>query len=152
MRRGSGRDTHAGFTLVEVAFAVAILALAFTSIIAIQSNVTATSIADRNRFEAALFAQYLLTAMDLSQDKPQPGEKQASLAQALLDAGWSEDQVSAPLAQYSDWTVDTTVQSFDLLEIADAMRRIDLTVAWGNDAASQYRVTYFIQGDIKASL
>lgn len=139
----------AGFTLVEIAFAVAILALAFTTIITIQSNVIATAIADRNRFDAALFAQYLLTVSDLDSEKPEPGSKSGKLPDILHDAGWVDDSVDR-LSKYADWTVDTTVESIGILDIQDALRRVDITVSWAPDSVSQFRVTYFIPGDVMA--
>ncbi len=151
-RHRSPAASSSGFTLVEIAFAVAILALAFTTIIAIQSNVTATAIADRNRFNAALFAQYLLTAADLKDKKPEPGMIQNALPDALRDAGWAEDGIDDHLQPYADWTVETDVQSISLLEIPDALRRVDIIVAWGKEDVSQFKVTYFAAGDGKPPL
>ncbi len=145
-------SSQSGFTLVEIAFAVAILALALTTIVAIQSNVTTVTIADRNRFQAALFAQYLLTVSDLQDQKPEPGSKSGNLADALREAGWSEEDGAASLAPYAGWTTETNVQSMSILEVADALRRIDLTVSWAADQASQFRVTYFISGVPKPEL
>ncbi len=150
---GSNRlSTHSsgGFTLVEIAVAVAILGVALVTLVGLHTRMLDTYFIERNRLQASLYAQYLMTMIEVEPDAPEPGSDQKSLLSKLRDAGYfDEDSFEQADESLKDWNYVMQVESIglplavgDLAE--DALRRVDLSIQWGPSDDEQYTLTHFI--------
>jgi general secretion pathway protein I len=108
--------THKGFTLLEVMVAVAIIAIALTTLLGSQSQ--SVSFANSAKFEtmAALLAQSKMSEIaTLSKDR------------LTSDSGDFGDD-------YPGFTWEVTVSDISvggITNISDYLKQVDLTVAWG---------------------
>ncbi|RMG43385.1 MAG: hypothetical protein D6719_03830 [Candidatus Dadabacteria bacterium] len=152
LRASSAGDR--GFTLLEIAFAVLILAGSLIVILGLQSSVVEQTLQDKNRRHAMLMARRIMAAIEILEE---PLEEQDTYAPALKVL-----QQILPAAN-KDYLADLPEDSIDLRFMARLkvtnwgkeiplvqninMKRIDLTVSWGENKQNSYRVTYFMPGD-----
>jgi prepilin-type N-terminal cleavage/methylation domain-containing protein len=132
-----------GFTLLEITVAVAILGVGLTTLIAAQANLINRYLEEKRLFQASLYAQYLMTFIELDNNPPELGTKTDRLYSELNEHGYFKDLKNKNLRkEIKDWTVKKTVTPFDFLEYEDIMRRIDLEISWGNKEGS-YSIVYY---------
>ena len=146
----SSNNKAAGFTLVEVAVAVAILGVGLVTLIGLHTRMLDTYFNERNRFQASLFAQYLMTQVEVLREAPEPGVETDGLISALEEAGYfDEDSFEKPDEQLQTWQFRREVSPIGLPlateELAeDALRRIDITIEWGPSEDEQYTLVHFM--------
>jgi len=122
------RYGHSGFTLLEVMIAVAIIAIAFTAVLGSQSQSVSLAIESRFNTMAPLLAQRKMAQVE--------SEKLEGLASDSGDFG--ED-----FPGYT-WQVDVRDVVFEELSgVPDYLKRIDVTVAWGEDKPYQYHLRLY---------
>jgi general secretion pathway protein I len=134
--RYPGAELEAGFTLLEVMVAVAIIAIAFVSLLSSQSQ--SISVATLSRFET--------TASMLA------GQKLA-----LLQVARFEEVTSAEgdfEEEFSDfhWQTEVAELSADESGISgsgEMLKVVDLTVSRGDDAAMVYRIRTVVMAAIQ---
>ena len=141
---------HGGFTLIEVAVAVGLLGIALTTLIGLQTAYADRYLYERNLTRAALYAQYLLTVMEIDPNLPDDGNSDQDLASALSDGGYFEDEAGEAVQQERDelssWKVIRQVEKISIDPIEDAMRRVDLTIRWSDAALDRFSIVYYIRG------
>jgi len=138
-----------GFTLIEVAVAVFILGLAFTQLVAWQTRELDLYINERSRIKAALYAQYLMTILEVQDQAPELGAQDGKLEDELREEGYfdtdelNDKSVSTEIA---DWTYKRTVSKIDISKYKnDALRRIEMEISWGDSANQSFTLIYFIR-------
>jgi len=132
------------FTLVEVAVAISILAIAFTSLITLNTRYLTSYFNDRNLTHAALFAQRAMTMLEIAENTPEVTEKEGDFIDLLSESGGLYRQAEIEKI-VSGWTYKLAVQAIPVPPDEDAMRRIDLTVSWGESVAEEYALVYFMK-------
>ena len=138
-----GRDT--GFTLIEVAVSVAILGLALTTLVGLNTRMLDTYYNERNRLLAAFYAQYLMTIMESEEELPDLGVNSEPLGDVLDEAGYyDEDELKKKDDPTSNWTYKTDVQTAGIPELDDALRRVDIQISWGPAEAQTFKLVYFM--------
>lgn len=141
----------AGFTLIEVALAVAILGVGLVTIIGLQTNYAKLYARERMLMRAALYAQYLMSVLDADDDFPEESVGQKDLAPVLESAGYfDEDSAERKVdAQALDgWRYELQLTRIGVPPIEDALERIDMVISWGE--GEQFRLVYFLPGQIGA--
>ncbi len=134
-----------GFTLVEVAVAVAILGIALTTLIGLHTRLLNTYVMERSRIRAAFYAQYLMTMIELEADPPESGTEQRELVQALEDAGYFDEERDRNARKAVDgWRFSQSVTSVDLPLLADALRRVEIEISWGDTTDDRYSLVYLV--------
>ena len=135
-----------GFTLIEIAVAVAILGLALTTLIGLQTRMLSTYYNEKNRTKAAFYAQYIMTILEVQADAPEPGSKDGDLEDLLDEIGFFDtDELHKDMKDdIEGWGYSRNVTSIDLPIIEDALRRVDLTVSWGEGEDQSFGLLYFV--------
>ena len=156
LKRGnSASEAESGFTLVEIAISVAILGLALVTLIVMQTRFLDIHSREKNYTRATLYAGYLLTLIEVSPDVPPTGSSSVDLFEALEDAGYFDDSAGklgsqSPEESLKGWTYEKQVTGVDIPPFEDILRRIDLTIRWGESERDRFTVVYFAKNDAKA--
>jgi prepilin-type N-terminal cleavage/methylation domain-containing protein len=148
------KKNEAGFTLIEIAVAVAILGIALTTLVGLQTRMLDIYFNERNRFDASLYGQYLMVALETKSTPPSVSTREGDLRDALEKAGFFDnDGFDEPLTLRGAWQYREEVSSVDLPLISDAMRRVDLTISWGDleNEDESYSLVHFIPVDIQSN-
>lgn len=140
-------ESHtSGFTLVEVAAAVALLGIGLTTLMTLLTRVMDSYSRERNLFRASLYAQYLMTLIEVAQADPEAGSKESDLTGELKQAGYFDnDQNGFEAESIKNWKLIKTVTGVEVPPLPDPLRRIDLIVQWGDTASDSFRLVYFIK-------
>lgn len=142
----SVRSAERGFTLVEVAVAIAILGIGLTTLMTLLTSVMDSYAHERNLFRASLYAQYLMTLIEVAQADPDLGSNESSLADELKQAGYFDNDRSGEEEEsIRDWKVSKDVTSISFPPLDDPLRRVDLIVRWSESAGDSFRLVYFIK-------
>ena len=147
-RAGPHRGGQDGFTLLEVTVAVALLATALTVIVGLQTRLVDTMIQERNLFRASLYAQYVLTFLDVDIYPPDPGTTKGSIEDLLEKRGYFDDDLPGKSrGDIKRWSYIQDVQAIDFGEFKDVLRRISFTTRWGEGSGEQTSFVYFMVSD-----
>jgi general secretion pathway protein I len=121
-------DRSFGFTLLEVMIAIAIIAIALVAALSSQSQ--SVSLANE--------AKFTTTVAFLAQRKMAELEA-ADVKDLVSDAGdFGED---FPGYHWESLITDLAMEGFE--ETSKHVKRIDLTVSWGEDGTHEYGLTYY---------
>jgi len=135
-----------GFTLVEMAVSIAILGIALTTLITMQTRNLDRFVHERSAMRAALYARYIMTDIEIDQDPPELGGDGGSLESKLDELGFFDadiDKSDALRSQMQGWNWEQEVQSIGFEILEDVLRRVDLTVSWGETEAEGFHLVYF---------
>lgn len=147
-----GDRQQAGFTLIEIALAVAILGVGLTTLVSLQTRYLDSYVTEHNRTKATLYARYLMTIHEVSTLYPEPGIKEDNLSAKLKEAGYfDESEHSQKLEEdLKLWKYKEEVSIIPVMNKIDALRRIDLQIRWGETAREEYNLVYFRHTDLRA--
>lgn len=137
-----------GFTLLEIALAIAILGMGLTTLIALQTQHIDAYQRERNLTIASLYAQYVMSCIEAAQEPPETGSKSGDLKSLLSDYGYFDYEPSGVSVQSSDnliedWSYELTVSSQDVPPLEDVLRRVDLSIIWGGQGGDSTTFVYY---------
>ena len=153
----------AGFTLVELAIAVAITGLALVSLVALQTRVVGNYARENNLTRAVLYAQYLMTFVEVDARDKEVEQSSGNLVDLLTKRDYFSDldHSEAERELIADWEYSLEVEKEDfglgalIAEYlgngkqVDIARRIRLIVKFGAGLADRYIITYFVNAPQK---
>jgi prepilin-type N-terminal cleavage/methylation domain-containing protein len=141
------RRTDKGFTLIEVAISIAILGVALTTLISLQSGYLRNSLNDKNLVRAALMAQYILAVVEGDDNFPEPGKSEKDLIPILDRIGYFEEneQLALQKRDFEGWLLRREITNVGIPPMESALRRIVLEIMWGDTQSESFSVTYFIK-------
>ena len=135
-REGRGSQEHAGFTLLEMMAAVAIIAIAVVALMGSQSQSVSTATISRFNITASLLAQ----------------QKLAELAREdTTSLSADEGDFAEPYDPYR-WQLEVDEVSEDDLGISaegDLLKKIDLTISLGEEPRFTYTVRALLMNKIE---
>ncbi len=137
-------SSEKGFTLVEIAIAVAILGLAFSTLIGLHTKMIDTYSLERNRNIASLIGQYMLAIIEVAPQPPDVGTDSGILRNKLQDYGYFEGGKDYFKDELQEWEYISEVTSYDLAFLEDVYRRIELNISWGEQVDQSYKIVYFV--------
>jgi prepilin-type N-terminal cleavage/methylation domain-containing protein len=144
------KNNNAGFTLVEIAVAVAILGLSLGALISLQSRIIDSYIRERQITRAILYGQYLMTMLEVDSKAPTVGNDRKDLESVLKDVGYFQDDLTKEeIPGIAGWQYIVEVASVDVAPLEDVLRRIDLSIAWGEGASEKVSMVYFAKPEQK---
>ena len=147
------------FTLVEVAVAVAIAGIGLATLIVLQTRIINTYAFERNLTKAVLYAQYVMTFVEIDAKKAEYGISEGDLVSILDDFGYfqTDDELSKNEREsLEEWRYIKEIEKEDFglgdmiaslipgagkeIEIA---RRVRLTISWGPGSSQMFTLVYF---------
>lgn len=140
-----------GFTLIEVAIALLVMAMSMTTILGLQSSAMRRAIHDRGMQQAMLVTRELFAEMEGS-DVPLPVGDQNMTVPELVDvvAGSGSKDLSLQELKEASKNMEAhiIVDYFGAKPLDDkAMKRIDIEVAWSPAPEDRLRVVHFVPND-----
>ena len=141
-QRDSLYYSESGFTLAEIAVALALLAATLATLIGLQSSAVQRSIDNRANVEAMLFARQILSQLEIEDEPPEEQDTQGPLSDFIDTTDDSEfrDQLEANYR----YQVRLKVEVWSLPDSPEALKRITLTITWGPSATEQLNIFYFL--------
>ncbi|MDD2941399.1 MAG: prepilin-type N-terminal cleavage/methylation domain-containing protein [bacterium] len=139
-------NRESGFTLIEVAIAVAILGIGLTTLITVQTRNVDRYLAENMNFSASLYARYIMTAIETSRETPETGSEDGKLEEKLDELGYFSGELEASEAlkeEIRGWRYNQEVSSVGISPLEDVLRRIDLKVIWGESESEGAHLIYF---------
>lgn len=135
-RRLRVRKSEAGFTLLEIMVAVAIIAISFVSLLGSQSQ--SISIASISRFEitASMLARQKLAEIQAA-DFEELSTDEGDFEDDFVDFHWQ--------TEVSELTEDET----GIIGADEMLKVVDLTMSRGDDENMVYRIRSIIMSEIK---
>jgi prepilin-type N-terminal cleavage/methylation domain-containing protein len=144
-RRSNIRASSAsGFTLIEVLISVVLLAAAFTTVAGLQSASISATIRSGERQRALLLLRQILSVIETNEEliEPQVLEGAPSTVLAALFPG-----KAPPVDPHAEsrFSVTCAIEPWSMPSLPkDTIRRMSLTVRWGDDPRDRLSVLYFI--------
>lgn len=146
--RGASRQ-H-GFTLIEITFAIVILAGSLVVLLGLQSASTQTAIRDARRQEAMLAARTLMSAIENAEMDIEVQERTAPVLDLLREfvpgEGLSFDPPEGQRRAPFESLTGTLVVEFWQLPGLDpeVVKRIRLQVGWSDSPVDSVQIVYFL--------
>ncbi len=132
-----------GFTLLEVIVAVVILALAGVILLGLQGSSTSATIRSRHKAQAIFSARQILAHYETLDTPPDAKFIEGTLSDVLQDV--AKDTTGLEPAEAAKFLASVRVSDWPLLLLPpDALRRVTVTISWGQSASDSLIVDYFI--------
>ncbi|MDZ4787270.1 MAG: prepilin-type N-terminal cleavage/methylation domain-containing protein [bacterium] len=130
-----------GFTLIEIAIAIFILATGLVIILGLQTATVSRSIDDRLRLQAMLIARRVLTGLETGDVEP----KDQETSQPALEYLSTEDIRPEDEEMYKKFTVNLNIGPWEIPGYDDLkVKRIFVKIAWGDKPEQSVPVFYFV--------
>jgi prepilin-type N-terminal cleavage/methylation domain-containing protein len=150
LKKFKNKKASPGFTLIEVALAILLLATALTIIVSLQSAVVEQSISNSEREEALLYARSILSSYEIAENLIPKAQSKISLYTYLKDSNLLPTQDRYLEDHLKNYTIDIEVEpwkipGFEELNLGrDGLTRITTRIIWGDGIAQQAAIDYFV--------
>lgn len=146
-RKHNRHAPEVGFTLIEVVLALVVLGGSLVVLLGLQSSLITRTLRDETQEQAILLTRRLLAPLEAgiaSTDAVEiNGTFQEVYSKIFSEGGGHVDD--AAQQPYVDFTVSYVISPWKVADIdADVMRKVTVTVAWGEASADRTTTNYFI--------
>jgi prepilin-type N-terminal cleavage/methylation domain-containing protein len=132
-----------GFTLIEIAIAIFLLATSLTIILSLQSSVIARSLDDRTRIQAMLAARRVLAGIESGDVEVEKTSITKPLIEYLGPQARAEDTESL-----KDLTLELKVEPWTVARFEDLeIDKITLSLFWGPAIEQRVTIFFFVPQD-----
>ena len=148
----ANRASQRAFTLIEITFAVLILASSIATLMGLQYATLQREYRDVNMQRAMLVARRVLARLEI-EEVPLDTQKKRMSVPDLLDEYAPEDiakdGTNAPGQSFADMDAEFVVESWPVpgSENPDALRRLSLRIIWGPSELDVFETMYFVPGE-----
>lgn len=131
--------SEGGFTLIEAVVSIAILGLALTVLIGLETSYVDRYFEQRMNTKAAFYARYIMTMLEIEEELPEPGSSNDLLRDQLSEFGYFDyepenQKIDERDALGSSWKSEINVESVDIPlgteSFSDILRHITVKVSW----------------------
>ena len=144
------KNRSQGFTIIEVTFAIFLLATALVVLLGLQSSAVQKTLRDRDQMHAMLLARQILAAIE-SSSEPLEATEQEGTPQDIMqlfaeapDTDTDEDEID------QRYQARVSIDYWPIPGLAeDAVLRVLLTVYWGELPNEFLEVVYFIPSELE---
>jgi prepilin-type N-terminal cleavage/methylation domain-containing protein len=136
-----------GFTLIEIIFAIVLLAAGLSIIIGLQSSAVTQSLRDRNKEIAIMAGRRILAQMESNEGEAGNIELTLPLVKLMerfgaVPPGGERDP---ELDQLADFTGQLSIKSFGIEQLnPEAMKQITLAIYWSPSPLDSVELVYFV--------
>lgn len=144
---GTVRSSEVAFTLIEITFALVILAGSLIVLIGLQSSAIERAVRDRNAQHAMLITRELLSVIETRKDADVISNTSGPVDEVLKDVLLGSPLPSQPLDPEQRFRADIKVSVVPVPVPAPQppeLKRFHLTIAWGDTPTEQFETDYFI--------
>lgn len=142
--------TDRGFTLIEIAFAILLLAGSLVVILGLQSSSIQRTIRDRNSQQAMLVAREIFAAIETAKESVPIGQDEGPVEEILRQFTPFKKMDHSMLDTGTYLRARLNVQYWELPKLdPQAVKRIELTVSWGEARSESISVVYFVPEEPK---
>jgi prepilin-type N-terminal cleavage/methylation domain-containing protein len=147
MNNNKRRIDGQGFTLIEIAVAVAVLGIGLTTLLSLHSRYIRNYLREDSETRAALYAHYILTMIELSGTPPDEGREEHDLLNGLKEIGYfGENAVpESDRLAIKQWRYLREVTSIEVAPLENVLRRIQVTIAWGEGPDETFALVHFMR-------
>ena len=141
--------SNKAFTLVEIAIAVTLLGLGLTTIVSLQNSATEAVLNEKNRLQAALYGDYLLTMIKVSKSIPNIGEERLDISNELERTGFFalENNPNKLRENLANWQYVRRVSPvpFPIPELQNSLIKLEINLSWGDRDDQNINLIYFTE-------
>ena len=139
----------AGFTILEITFAILILAGSLTVLLGLQTSSVQRTMRDRNKQQAMLMARQILAAVESSREPPEIGSTSGSAREVLEKALGDRDSKTIEESSADSYSAELAVEKWQIPTVeADVIRRLRLTLSWSENPLDSLSVYYFFAPEL----
>jgi type II secretory pathway pseudopilin PulG len=129
-----------GFTLIEIAIAIFLLATSLTIILSLQSSVISRSINDRSRVQAMLTARRILAGIETGDTEIKDETVVKPVVEYLGNLARQED-----LDSLKDMNLELKSEPWTIAQYEDLkIKKITLTISWGTAFDQNLAIYFFV--------
>jgi len=129
-----------GFTLIEIAIAIFLLATSLTIILSLQSSVISRSINDRSRVQAMLTARRILAGIETGDTEIKDETVAKPVVEYLGNLARPED-----LDSLKDMNLELKSEPWTIAQYEDLkIKKITLTISWGTAFDQNLAIYFFV--------
>ena len=142
------KHSQSGFTLVEVAIAIALLGMGLITLTGLATRLMNDTREEVNRIRASFFAQYIIELKladrfnnNNNQNKQAPPSSSGSLYQKLSEVQYFDGiENNSELDYLKSWSYSFDIQQITLPFTTSNFEKYHLKITWGNDANQQFEL------------
>jgi prepilin-type N-terminal cleavage/methylation domain-containing protein len=137
-----------GFTLMEVLLALLILGGSLVVLLGLQSSIIERTLRDTEKQRAMLLSREIFSTIETSAAPPVPQKTEGTFAEVLDAVSLGATPPNLEQDQDRDFRVFLEVSPIAVPGVSDdTLRKVELTVAWGEREADRFTTVYFTQSD-----
>lgn len=146
--RNSRTISDLGFTLIEVTFAVLILAGSLVTLLGLQSSSLQLATHDKYTQQAMLIARQIMAPIETSKDPIDIQDNEGSVASILEKVLPNLGSSGNALPQSQDFRARLKVEYWGIPKVDEqATKRITLTISWSPSTDDQFQLIYFMPNE-----
>ena len=148
VNRGCSRFGPTGFTLIEITFAIMILAASLVVLLGLQSASVERTVRDRNRQQAQLIARQILTAIETDREGIEEGEAEGTIEEVLKEFPAFKSLDLRETDALNRFQARVSVKYWEIPQLEKiapkSIKRIEVNIYWGRSDYDTFSVVYFI--------
>ncbi len=140
--------SNGGFTLIEVVFAVLILAGSLVVLLGLQTSSLQLTGRDKMTQQAMLYARRILSPIETSKEGIDIQDEQGSVKELMQKFIPGDSSVDTDTTISPAFRARLKVEHWGIPKVnEEAMKRLTLTISWGESTDERFEVVYFMPND-----
>jgi hypothetical protein len=138
----------AGFTLIEVVFAVLILSASLVTLLGLQESSLQLSAHDRFTQRAMLYAREIMSPIETSPDPIETQDTDGTIEEILNQFSPVKLETTVRPLSATMFRAHIKVEDWGIPKVNEqAMKRITLTIRWSDSPLDAFQIMYFMPNE-----